>query len=61
MLVVSRKQNERVRLGDDIVITVIEIRDGIVRLGFDAPRELPIHREEVYQRIKAEEAEASGN
>lgn len=51
MLVLSRKQNERILIGPDIVITVLEARDGRVRLGFEAPRGTPIHREEVLEKI----------
>lgn len=51
MLVLSRKQDERVMIGQDIVITVLEARDGRVRLGFEAPQGTPIHREEVFERI----------
>ena len=58
MLVLSRKQSERVVIGRDIVITVLETRDGRVRLGFEAPQGTPIHREEVFERIvRAETAE----
>lgn len=51
MLVLSRKRGERVVIGRDIVITVIEARDGRVRLGFEAPQETLIHRQEVFEKI----------
>lgn len=51
MLVLSRKQGERVVIGPDVVITVLEARDGRVRLGFTAPQGTPIHREEVFEKI----------
>ena len=54
MLVLSRKPNESIVIRDDIVITVIDVRGDKVRLGFDAPKDVPIHREEVYERIKRE-------
>lgn len=57
MLVLSRHKNKSIFIGDDIKITVIEIRGDKVRLGFDAPKGVPIHREEVYRAIKA----ANGN
>lgn len=53
MLVLSRHRDESIMLGDDIAITVVEIRGDKVRLGFDAPMELPIHRKEVYDAIKS--------
>ena len=52
MLVLSRKLNEKVRIGNDITVVVVEIRGGKVRLGIEAPREVPVHREEVYQDIQ---------
>ncbi|MCA9070587.1 MAG: carbon storage regulator, partial [Planctomycetaceae bacterium] len=47
--------DEKIIIGDSIVITVVEIRRGLVRLGIDAPRDVPVHREEVYNAIKAAE------
>lgn len=52
MLVLSRKKNEKIRVNDNVVITVIEVRGDKVRLGFEAPREVRVHREEVYQAIQ---------
>jgi carbon storage regulator len=51
MLVLSRKKNESIVVDDAIVITVVEIRGDKVRLGIEAPREVPIHRSEVYAAI----------
>jgi carbon storage regulator len=51
MLVLSRKQNERVIIGDQVAVTVIEIRGDRVKLGFVGPQEVPIHREEIFNRI----------
>lgn len=54
MLVLSRKKNESIVVDDAIVITVVEIRGDKVRLGIEAPREVPIHRSEVYAAIHRE-------
>jgi carbon storage regulator len=51
VIVISRKKNEGVVLGDDIVVTVIEIRDDEVRLGVELPRDCTRHRQEVYEAI----------
>ena len=55
MLVLSRKAEESMYIGDDIKITVLDIRGGQVRIGITAPQDIKIHREEVYQRIAQEE------
>lgn len=52
MLVLSRKRNESIIIGDNIKIVVIEIRGDKVRLGIEAPKEIPVHRLEVYLAIK---------
>ena len=51
----SRKEGEKIRISDNIVVIVVEIRGDKVRLGFDAPREVPVHREEVWKQIQAQE------
>jgi len=51
MLVLSRKQGERVLIGHEIELTVLEIRGSRVKLGFRGPAEIPIHREELHQKI----------
>jgi carbon storage regulator len=53
MLVLSRKRDEQILIGDDIVITVVEIRGDKVRLGIEAPAHVPVHRSEVYAAITA--------
>ena len=52
MLVLSRYHNERVMIGENITITIVDIRGDKVRLGIEAPKDMPVHREEVYQQIK---------
>ena len=52
MLVLSRKKNESIVINDDITIVVVEIRGDKVRLGVQAPREVPVHRNEVYEAIQ---------
>lgn len=54
MLVLSRKIDETICINDNIRITVIDIRGDRVRLGFEAPKDIPIHREEIYDAIKQE-------
>ncbi len=54
MLVLSRKKNESIVIDGRISITVVEIRGDKVRLGIEAPREVPVHRSEVYYAIKSE-------
>ncbi|MGH9856767.1 MAG: carbon storage regulator CsrA [Acidobacteriota bacterium] len=54
MLVLSRKKDEKIIIGDTITVMVIEIRGDKVRLGFDAPKEITVHRQEVYEAIKRE-------
>ena len=52
MLVLSRKKDESIIIRDNIVVTVVEIRDDKVRLGIEAPKDVPVHRHEVYDAIK---------
>lgn len=56
MLVLSRKKNESIVIDDNIVITIVEIRGDKVRLGIQAPKEVPVHRSEVYAAIHSEQA-----
>lgn len=52
MLVLSRKKNESIIINDNITLTVVEIRGDKVRLGIDAPKEVTVHRREVYEAIQ---------
>ncbi|MBY0311539.1 MAG: carbon storage regulator CsrA [Phycisphaerales bacterium] len=59
MLVLSRQRDETIMIGDDIEITVVDIRGDKVRLGITAPTRIAVHRKEVYEAIKAENQRAS--
>ena len=59
MLVLSRQRDESIMIGDNIVITVVDIRGDKVRLGISAPTEIPVHRQEVYEAIQRENLRAS--
>jgi carbon storage regulator len=59
MLVLSRKKNESIVINDDITIVVVEIRGDRVRLGVEAPKEVPVHRREVFDAIRRNEVAAA--
>ncbi len=59
MLVLSRHRDESIMIGDEIVVTIVDIRGDKVRLGIDAPQQIPVHRQEVYEAIKRENEKAS--
>ena len=62
MLVLSRKKNESIVINDDIIITLIEIRGDKVRLGVEAPKEVPVYRREVFDAIhRADQKEGNQN
>lgn len=61
MLVLSRKKNESIVIDDRIVITIVEIRGDKVRLGIEAPRDVSVHRSEVFEAIRAEQAAATAH
>jgi carbon storage regulator len=54
MLVLSRQRDESITIGDKVVVTIVDIRGDKVRLGIEAPNEVPVHRKEVYEAIKKE-------
>lgn len=60
MLVLSRNLGERIVIGNNVIVTVLEIRGDRVRLGFDGPSEVPIHREELHRRLAAEQGGTAG-
>ena len=59
MLVLSRQKDQTIMIGDNIEITVVDIRGDKVRLGISAPAQIPVHRKEVYEAIQRENKEAS--
>jgi carbon storage regulator len=59
MLVLSRQRDESIIIGDNVVVTVVDIRGDKVRLGIEAPKEVPVHRQEVYEAIQRENQRAS--
>ena len=61
MLVLSRKKNESIVINNDITVTVVEIRGDKVRLGIVAPKEVPVHRQEVYEAIHGKPADTEPN
>lgn len=56
MLILTRRLGETLTIGDDITVTVLDVRGSQVRLGIDAPPQVPVHREEIYQKIQREKA-----
>jgi carbon storage regulator len=59
MLIITRRPGQKIVLGDDITVTVIEVSGQTVRLGIDAPKELPIYREEIWAAVKQENEAAA--
>ncbi len=61
MLVLTRRVNQSVMIGDDVLITVLEIHGDQVRIGIDAPRSVTVHREEVYRELEAANRNAASS
>jgi carbon storage regulator len=61
MLILSRKVGESIHVGDSVTVTVLGVARGQVKIGIDAPRELTVHREEVYRRIQNENSRAASS
>ena len=61
MLILTRRVGETLMIGDDVSVTVLGVKGNQVRIGVNAPREVSVHREEIYERIKKENAEKTGS
>lgn len=61
MLVLTRRAGESIVIGHDVVVTVLDVRGGQIRLGVDAPRNLAVHRLEIYQQVSAENQAAAAS
>jgi carbon storage regulator len=59
MLIITRREGEKLMIGDDVVITVVEVNGGTIRLGIDAPRALPVYREELWAAVRDENRAAA--
>ena len=59
MLVLTRRAGESVMIGDDVVVTVLEARGDVIRIGIQAPRDVQVHREEVYKELRGANREAA--
>ena len=58
MLILSRQKDESIMVGDDVEITIVDVKGDKVRLGITAPKEIPVHRKEVWDAIQREKKEA---
>ena len=61
MLVITRRVGESIMVGDNVKVTVLQVKGGQVRIGIDAPRGIAVHREEIHERIRGESADGAGD
>ena len=61
MLILTRRVGETLMVGDDVTVTVLGVKGNQVRLGVNAPKEVAVHREEIYERIKQEQGQKENN
>lgn len=59
MLILTRRVGETLMVGDDVTVTILGVREGKVKVGIHAPRNIPVHRSEIYKRIKIERAQCA--
>jgi carbon storage regulator len=57
LLILTRRVNESLRVGDDVTVTVVAVKGNQVRIGINAPKDVEVHREEVYKRVQQERAD----
>ncbi|MFG1488397.1 carbon storage regulator CsrA [Oceanospirillum sp. HFRX-1_2] len=61
MLILTRRVGETLMIGDEVTVTVLGVKGNQVRIGVNAPKEVAVHREEIYQRIQREKEDSQGN
>ncbi|KZX78000.1 carbon storage regulator [Oleiphilus sp. HI0009] len=61
MLILTRRVGETLMVGDDVTVTVLGVKGNQVRIGVNAPKDVSVHREEIYQRIQKEKSDTSGS